>query len=1213
MNTRVNLSKKPLILTTYKQIAETMKIRLLYLLVFFSCIEAAYAQRDVAMGTVNNTGGTYTACNSISLTDGFSFSAKTTGKTLYLRISPSACNSSGGTGVDESRIKDKNYIITKTFLTDDESNSLTQIQYYDGLGRLSQTVQKGVTPGGNDLVSLQEYDVFGRQSNSWLPAVITGNNGLYVDAAKIKNNAISTHLNDQNPYSFVVYESSPLNRVQEQYSPGQDWQSASNKKAIKTKYLSIMANNDTLNCINYEIAKTGDLTYTIYNRGNFSNENQNPMYVKWISDEDGNTTIEFKNNADQVLLTRQIQRNGTTKILHDTYYIYDELGNLSIVLPPLASDETKTGSSWVNTSDVIKNYTYQYMYDKSQRCIAKKLPGAEWIYCIYDKGDHLIFTQDGEQRKNSEWAFSISDVFGRVVLTGTCKNSLNFANDPLENTVIRADWAKTTNIYKGYTVSGITLTSPTVLSANYYDNYEFIGLNDVPTDLAYTAMSGFGVQYMGGYAGLLTGSLVALLDGSGNYIYTTMFYDNRGRVVQTKSTNHLPGGLEKEYFAYNFTGQPTEKLHLHSATGKTSQTETYKYAYDHAGRLLSTTHRLNTGATVTLLANTYDELGRLLTKKRNNLAALTSQYTYNVRSWTKSITGTLFSQTLYYNESYGGSIKQYNGNISAMKWSVSGDKTRGYGFTYDNLSRLTAANYLEEGVANTNYKTSYTYDKQGNIKTLQRYGKTSLGSTYGLIDNLTINHRGNQILKVDESVATIPMGESTDFKNYSNIAAEYQYNANGAMIQDLNKGISSIQYNSLNLPQLTDIKSSAGEARNEYTYAASGRKLKVVQKWNPNYNISPIVGSAVTVSALTRTKTTDYVGNIIYEDGSLKRILVDGGYIEDGVYYFYLNDHLGNNRVVANANGTIIQKNHYYPFGMTFAETPNEEQGKQPYKYNNKEFDPMHGLNLYDYSARYMDAALPSFTTMDPHSENYYSWSPYVYVGNNPMKLVDPTGMDTINVNGLEGLISLDFNSVNADDIINVNLPEVEAISVNDTKQANEPETSESEWYAAGSLMNWGYSLSASALENTSGSFRMRNGSYNGNRFSPKYYQSGWAGGSRAGIKTYNAAKLGKLASKAAIAVGIALDANGVREYLSNPNSQNAVTPAKMGVNLGVTAYASWVNPVVGIAYFGIEALYPGGSYQFGSYGSETQNYVNSKYGVNDPWTRPKIIPWGVK
>ncbi|MDR0825273.1 MAG: hypothetical protein LBN74_09280 [Prevotella sp.] len=219
------------------------------------------------------------------------------------------------------------------------------------------------------------------------------------------------------------------------------------------------------------------------------------------------------------------------------------------------------------------------------------------------------------------------------------------------------------------------------------------------------------------------------------------------------------------------------------------------------------------------------------------------------------------------------------------------------------------------------------------------------------------------------------------------------------MKSDLNKGISQIQYNSLNLPRIVDVKSPVAEARNEYTYSAGGQKLKVVQKWNPSYNIAPVVGSDVTVSALTQSKTTDYVGNTIYENGSLKRILIDGGYIENGVYYYYINDHLGNNRVVVNASGTVIQKNHYYPFGMSFAENSVSEQGLQPYKYNNKELDQMHGLNWYDYSARHLALDIPRFTTVDPLAELHYDYSPYAYVLNNPIKYIDINGMDTTYVN----------------------------------------------------------------------------------------------------------------------------------------------------------------------------------------------------------------------
>ena len=105
---------------------------------------------------------------------------------------------------------------------------------------------------------------------------------------------------------------------------------------------------------------------------------------------------------------------------------------------------------------------------------------------------------------------------------------------------------------------------------------------------------------------------------------------------------------------------------------------------------------------------------------------------------------------------------------------------------------------------------------------------------------------------------------------------------------------------------------------------------------------------------------------------------------------FYLQDHLGNNRVVAKSDGTVIQTNHYYPFGMSFTESTHGD--KQPYKYNNKELDMNNGLNWYDYDARQMEAVSGRFTSIDPMAEKYYSWSPYSYCLGNPIKFVDPTG-----------------------------------------------------------------------------------------------------------------------------------------------------------------------------------------------------------------------------
>ncbi|WP_304487932.1 RHS repeat-associated core domain-containing protein, partial [Dysgonomonas sp. Marseille-P4677] len=69
------------------------------------------------------------------------------------------------------------------------------------------------------------------------------------------------------------------------------------------------------------------------------------------------------------------------------------------------------------------------------------------------------------------------------------------------------------------------------------------------------------------------------------------------------------------------------------------------------------------------------------------------------------------------------------------------------------------------------------------------------------------------------------------------------------------------------------------------------------------------------------------------------------------------------------------------------------DDGKnQKYKYNGKELDDMHQLNLYDYSARYYESAVGRFTSVDPLAEKYYSISPYAYVANNPINAIDPRG-----------------------------------------------------------------------------------------------------------------------------------------------------------------------------------------------------------------------------
>ena len=315
----------------------------------------------------------------------------------------------------------------------------------------------------------------------------------------------------------------------------------------------------------------------------------------------------------------------------------------------------------------------------------------------------------------------------------------------------------------------------------------------------------------------------------------------------------------------------------------------------------------------------------------------------------------------------------YNGNISSISWKAGEEQsTRGYRFTYDGLDRMKKAEYGEgERLAinpNRFNEEVTAYDKTGNILGIRRMGQTG-AQEYGLVDNLVLTYSGNQLTKVTDNAASSAYNNGFEFKDGADKETEYTYDENGNLTQDLNRNIEDIQYNFLNLPQRIEFEDGS---TTEYLYDAEGRKLRTVHK------------------ADGKTTTTDYAGNLIYENGNPVRLLTGYGYVSlpDGMYHYYLQDHQGNNRVVADRNGKVEEVNHYYPFGGMFANTGNI----QPYKYNGKELDTRKGLNWYDYGARHYDPAVGRFITSDPLSEKDYFASSYVYCGSNPINRIDKDG-----------------------------------------------------------------------------------------------------------------------------------------------------------------------------------------------------------------------------
>lgn len=804
-----------------------------------------------------------------------------------------------------------NYV-RSVYIINNSGDTITTVQYYDGLGRPTLNATNSMGKNGYYVYTLQQYDYGDRISEQSIRA--------YGGTTPVYTTDLNWMYSDTHHSTTYTYDA--LDRVTIEKGPGDLWHN--NNRFKRAAYLLNQASEVKL----YSVS------------GNtVSHSSQNPYYgqgkltVEQFTDENNHVSKVYKDMQGRTVMERRIDGS----VNYDTYYVYDYLGNLRYVLPPKACD-SMTNGSWTISSTAVKQYGYYYEYDTRGRCTKKQLPGCDYMTMTYDTDDRLITSQDGNQRnaQTPTTTYYEYDALGRQ------------------------------------TVMGIKYPSGSKipLLETFYDDYTFLTTAE-SSKVGFDSNNGYESTYASA-KGLQTGSRVHHLGNPSTSEVTTMYYNAYGEMIQQRSTNHLSGN-DDYFIQYNhFTGKELYRKHIHSATGQTTHTEVYTYEYDTADQLHYIKHKLDNNSQVTLSTLTYDYIGRVASK---GASVSTQTYSYNIRDWVKEIEHSLFKEYISYNETSDDHVtptnKSYNGNIDAIAWRAGSDTAdRVYQFNYNALDWLTTATYSGTG----SYSTSYSYDKMGNLQTLTRYGKQD-GGTYGLIDNMTYYYTGNQPYQINDTATDPTYSGAFNFNDPINQSGEYTYDKNGNMTKDLNKNISSIGYNLLNLP--TNISYSSGKSA-AYVYDATGRKLRTSYK----------------ASASATAVPTDYCGNMIYENNVLKQILIDGGYITlSGTapyYHYYLKDHLGNNRVVVSPAGTAEQINHYYPFGGLFGESTGNTV--QRFRFNGKEFDRTHGIDWYDYGARHMTPDAGRFTTIDPMAEKYYNISPYVYCLNNPMIFIDVKG-----------------------------------------------------------------------------------------------------------------------------------------------------------------------------------------------------------------------------
>ncbi|WP_176764916.1 DUF6443 domain-containing protein [Chryseobacterium taihuense] len=904
----------------------------------------------------------------------------------------------------------ENYIYSKTCLSGDCTKKAESVQYFDGLGRLKQSVSVKSSPSGKDIVIPVEYDSYGRQIKSYLPIPqpSTQNGGIHSDPLSA---ATATYGNEK-IYSEKIPEASPLGRVIQQKSQGNEWSS-------HPAYMSYKTNADQeVNKYSVSTTWTAGRTNSVLSYDGKYPEGQ--LYKTQVTDEDGNISTEFKNKKGQVILTRKT--DGSQNL--DTYFVYNEYGQKAFVITPSASFSNAIDDN------ILDNLCYQYRYDGWNRLVEKKLPGKGWEYMIYDKADRLVAAKDSQ----NPWIFTKYDQLGRVTYTGTAdlgsRVDAQAALNNLSGTAAANNESKSSSSFSHsgiqiyYSNSAYPTNITSILSVNYYDVYpadapaiptQILGQNVLSQDAQNSSIS---------TKSLPTASYVKNIENDSwtkNYIW----YDHKGRTVGTHSINHL-GGYTQTESLLDFAGVPQQSIVRHKRLNTdTEKVITQTFTYDHQNRVLIHKHKVGNNSEEILAQNTYNELSQVVTKKVGGTALSsplqTVDYHYNIRGWIQGVNNPenlgndLFAYTLKYHNP-DNTIARYNGNIAEIDWKKNNfyaePVLRRFSFTYDNANRLSQAAFSEPNSAvphNGLYNETAAYDANGNITELLRNAPAMNGIGANLIDNLAYHYQGNKLTNVDDK-----SGNSTGYEGGNNTI---DYDDNGNMVTMPDKMIDQIEYNILNLP--VNIKIKENRKKVSYLYRADGTKLRKnfmavgdngqiyasSTQYLDGFQYASSNGDELWAlfqeaggGAYEPEAFEEFLNSYDYEN-VLKFVPTAEGFydFENNQYIYQYKDHLGNARLSYKKEGdklSVTDSNDYYAFGMSFVRNKEEEArfGTGSYvnfKYNGKELQE---TGMYDYGWRHYMADLGRWNGIDQLAEMYQSTSTYAYVANNPVMRFDVDG-----------------------------------------------------------------------------------------------------------------------------------------------------------------------------------------------------------------------------
>jgi RHS repeat-associated protein len=886
------------------------------------------------------------------------------------------------------------------------SNVVNSFSYFDGLGRKIQDVMQDYSPTGLDVVSFYKYDKFNKSSESYLPYTISNNattySGMYRPSSIAEQNTFYNTLyptEGSSAKQTANLEFAPLNRSLGATAEGAAW-------VNRPRTVSYQLNVDN------EV-RIADVANGYYGKTRLS---------KTITtDEDGKVSTTYTDE-----LGRKVMEKADNLM---TYYLYTDVGKIKQVIQPEGSVLLHSNIANVASTPDILRQSFEYIYDNEYRLIEKKVPGTTGSYkYAYDRLDRVVMITD----PNGFKTYTKYDALSRPIMTG---KYTGVALGPTGTEALYETKSSSAATHYYTASSSFPTASTETYSVTYYDGYNHDMGSDLIDDVSYQPSptytpSNFSASMIASTAasmvnpfvrGKLTRTKVGVLNTAGTaptvFTIGDNFYDRYGRVLQTHLT-HPYGNKDVTWTDYNFQGWPLSEATEHKATVQGS-TKHYlvkdRKTYDHVGRVINSYHQINANPEQLVSTLTYTELDQVKTDAIGG-AIQTVDYKYNIRGWLTDINDVancnndLFRMRVNYNIGNANAAinvpAYFNGNVSNVEWqmgnacAVGTSRNRAvYGFTYDNNNRLLQSRYGEVPNGQSTYTNigmyneTYTYNGNSDIVTIQRNGYNAGVITQ--IDNLNLLHATTGTRRMSH-VNEYSSGNLTlGYKATGSLSA-YTYDSNGNVTAKTSSTYGSYQYNYLNLPSKIATSASSNTNFIENRYDASGKK------WEANAN----------------GVVTTYIGSFIYEGTNLTAVYTMNGRVvpvgSNWEYQYYLKDNLGSNRVLFKAGPTIVEEFHNYAYGMNMDGV--WSSGTDRYKYTGKELIKGAGLNWYDFGARYMDPSLGRFMQVDPLAENSISMTAYHYAAGNPIRNIDPDGMDWVDSQKSKGKVGT--NSTDVDRMI---------------------------------------------------------------------------------------------------------------------------------------------------------------------------------------------------